>query len=143
LQDEPRFTINGRFYMALRSFWARTTSRAKANSTFARSFARYGVHFASWLPVAYWLNTYVVEVTPIEGASMAPYLNGDHDESLERDRCLNIKWRPQQDLKRGMIVTFRHVHPPSIIDQIFLLLTGALQKPARPGEDRSQARDWP
>jgi inner membrane protease subunit 2 len=63
--------------------------------------------FATWVPVVIWFNTTVAELTRINGPSMYPFLNTRYNESLSRDLCLNWKLYAQDDLRRGMIVTFR------------------------------------
>lgn len=55
-----------------------------------------------------WFNTFVAEVTLIEGPSMYPFLNAGYNETLRRDLCLNWKWYAREKLARGMIVTFRY-----------------------------------
>lgn len=90
--------------MALGSLWARATGRA----AFTRQFARYLFGFATWLPVMILFNTKVAEVTLIDGPSMYPFLNTRYNESLRRDLCLNWKLYAQDDLQRGMVVTFRY-----------------------------------
>jgi hypothetical protein len=40
---------------------------------------------------------------------MYPFLNPQYNESLRRDLCLVWKLYAQEDLRRGMVVTFRFV----------------------------------
>lgn len=94
--------------MALGSLWARVTSRAPF-TPFTRQFSRYLFGFATWVPVLILFNTNVAEVTLIDGPSMYPFFNTGYNESLRRDLCLNWKLYAQDDLQRGMIVTFRCV----------------------------------
>jgi inner membrane protease subunit 2 len=94
--------------MALGSLWARVTGRAPF-SPFTRQFSRYLFGFATWVPVLIIFNTNVAEVTLIDGPSMYPFLNTRYNESLRRDLCLNWKLYAQDNLQRGMIVTFRCV----------------------------------
>lgn len=63
--------------------------------------------FATWIPVIIWFNQHVAEVTLVNGASMYPYMNEDKDSTLRRDMFLNYKWKAQDNLKRGMVVTLR------------------------------------
>ncbi|KAH7035271.1 putative mitochondrial inner membrane protease subunit Imp2 [Microdochium trichocladiopsis] len=51
-------------------------------------------------------NDWVAEVTWISGASMYPYFNADKDSTMRNDVVLNYKFKAQEGLKRGMIVTF-------------------------------------
>lgn len=51
-------------------------------------------------------NDYVLEFTKINGPSMYPFLNAERDQTLRRDIVLNFKYGAQDDLQRGMIVTF-------------------------------------
>lgn len=37
---------------------------------------------------------------------MYPYLNGEFNTSMERDRVGVDMWRPSEGLRRGMIVAF-------------------------------------
>ena len=74
-----------------------------------RAAGRFGFYmfaFASWLPVLSMVNEYVFEVTKIDGPSMYPYFNPDRDRTLRRDLVLNFKYGAQDDLQRGMIITF-------------------------------------
>lgn len=63
--------------------------------------------FATWVPVMIWFNTNVAEITLIEGPSMYPFLNSNYNQSMSRDLCLNWKLYAQEQLRRGMVVTFR------------------------------------
>lgn len=62
--------------------------------------------FAMWLPALSMFNDYVLEFTKINGPSMYPFLNAERDQTLRRDIVLNFKYGAQDDLQRGMIVTF-------------------------------------
>lgn len=74
---------------------------------FAWDFSRRLLHWATWIPVVVYFNTFVAEVTFIRGGSMYPFLNGDKDSTLRRDVALNWKMYSHDRLARGMIVTFR------------------------------------
>ncbi|KAI1853263.1 hypothetical protein JX265_000238 [Neoarthrinium moseri] len=62
--------------------------------------------FATWIPVVITFNSFVAELTWIQGASMYPFLNPEKDQTLQRDLVLNWKYSPQEGLAHGMIVTF-------------------------------------
>jgi inner membrane protease subunit 2 len=64
--------------------------------------------FATWLPAVIFFNDHVGDVTWITGASMYPYFNGDFHENMKQDICWTRRWKPTQELKRGMIVSFRY-----------------------------------
>ena len=89
--------------MAVGSFWARAGSRPG----FLGQFSTYLFGLATWIPAVIWINTNVAEVTLINGPSMYPYLNGGFNQSLRRDLVLNYKLYAQENLARGMIVTFK------------------------------------
>lgn len=75
-------------------------------SPFARDFSRYLFVTLSWIPVAIFFNDHVLEITPIRGQSMYPYFNDRPNETRWLDKCLTIKFNVQENLQRGMIVTF-------------------------------------
>lgn len=60
----------------------------------------------SWIPALIFFNTHVAEVQFVNGSSMYPYLNEDHNESLNMTCCLTSKWKPSNNLERGMLVSF-------------------------------------
>ncbi len=70
------------------------------------SFGFYMFAFATWLPVLSMFNDYVLEITKINGPSMYPFLNSERNQTLRRDLVLNLKYGAQDNLQRGMIVTF-------------------------------------
>ncbi|KAK4193865.1 mitochondrial carrier domain-containing protein [Podospora australis] len=78
-------------------------------------FSHYLVRYATWLPPFMWFNSYVAEVTFINGPSMYPFFNPSYNESLRRDLCLVWKYNAQQDLKRGEVVVFRSPNDPKKI----------------------------
>ncbi|KAL2259255.1 hypothetical protein VTK26DRAFT_7131 [Humicola hyalothermophila] len=80
---------------------------------FLRDFSRYLIRYATWIPALIWFNNYVAEVTFIRGPSMYPFLNPQYNESLRRDLCLVWKLYAHEDLRRGMVVTFRNPNDPS------------------------------
>jgi mitochondrial inner membrane protease subunit 2 len=87
--------------MAFGAAW----SRAKANPLI-RDTARYLFICATWYPVFFFVEKHVVGTTRVRGPSMYPYLNETYNETRFGDICLTWKLYAQQDLKRGMIVTF-------------------------------------
>lgn len=104
--------------MALGSLWAQiraaggrggptTSPSSGSGSGFMRQFSWRLLGLTTWLPVAIWFNSAVVEVTRIEGPSMHPFLNSHYGESLGRDWVLNFKLYAQEGLQRGMIVFLR------------------------------------
>lgn len=62
--------------------------------------------FLSWYPVLLFVRTYVFELSMIDGPSMSPFFNERHNETTRRDLCLTRMFRAQEDLERGMIITF-------------------------------------
>ena len=60
----------------------------------------------SWIPALIFFNTHIAEVQFVNGSSMYPYLNEDHNNSLNMTCCLTYKWKPSQNLERGMLVSF-------------------------------------
>ena len=74
-----------------------------------RAAGRFGFYlftFASWVPVLSMFNEYVLDITNINGPSMYPFLNAERDRTLRRDLVLNFKYGAQDNLQRGMIITF-------------------------------------
>ncbi|KAL1873808.1 hypothetical protein VTK73DRAFT_771 [Phialemonium thermophilum] len=97
--------------MALGSLWARARSRP----VFLRQFSAYLFGIATWVPAIIWFNANVAELTVINGPSMYPFLNEGYNESLRRDLVLNYKLYAQENLARGMIVTFKSPLDPEKI----------------------------
>jgi signal peptidase I len=64
---------------------------------------------AALLPLTLYVNDHVAQLMWIRGASMAPFLNGDFDISLQRDVVLVQMWAPWRNVKRGSVVTFWYV----------------------------------
>jgi inner membrane protease subunit 2 len=96
--------------MAARWGWsAAAAGGGSPRLQFARQVTNYLIRYASWIPPLIWFNAYVAEVTFIRGPSMYPFLNPQYNESLRRDLCLVWKLYAQEDLRRGMVVTFRFV----------------------------------
>lgn len=89
--------------MVLRSLW----TRARNMSGVSRVVTLNLIGAATWIPVVAWFNLHVAELTLVDGPSMYPLINSDKDSTLRRDVVLNVKWAPQRDLERGMIVTLR------------------------------------
>lgn len=77
--------------------------------TFAVDVSRRLLQWATWIPVAVYINTFVAEVTFVRGGSMYPFFNEDKDSTLRSDVALNWKMYPNVGLARGMIVTFKYV----------------------------------
>ncbi|KAK3943807.1 LexA/Signal peptidase [Diplogelasinospora grovesii] len=123
--------------------WGRARARATATaasqskSAFARQFTNYLIRYVSWLPPLIWFNTYVAQVTFINGPSMYPFLNSTYNESTKRDLCLVYKLYAQQNLERGMCVTFRSpTDPDKIVVKRIVGLEGDIvrTKPPYPNE---------
>lgn len=57
-------------------------------------------------PVAITINRHVASLTYVQGQSMYPYFNEDFHRSTGSDWTFNWRWKPSENLKRGMIVTF-------------------------------------
>lgn len=74
---------------------------------FTRDFSRYLIVSLTWIPVAVFLNDHVFDITTIRGPSMAPYFNERYNETSWPDVCFTWKVFAQDDLQRGMIITFR------------------------------------
>ncbi|KUI68237.1 hypothetical protein VM1G_04450 [Cytospora mali] len=95
--------------MAVGSAWMRFGGRA---SSFARDNIRYIFLSLTWAPVLLFIDKHVVGTTRIEGPSMYPYLNDRHNETRWGDVCLTWKLYAQENLQRGMIVTFHNPLKP-------------------------------
>jgi inner membrane protease subunit 2 len=79
------------------------TSTAKV-----RMFLRGVAYWSFWLlPPGIWIQSNIVEITPISGPSMYPFFNERRNETILPDICLNIKYNAQENLQRGMVVTYR------------------------------------
>lgn len=97
--------------MSSRSIWGRLRSPLQRfdPSPRARAIGRVGFSlfsFAMWLPAVFMLKVYVFDITKISGVSMYPFFNAERDQTLRRDVVLNWKYGAQDNLQRGMIVTF-------------------------------------
>lgn len=101
--DQPARSVNKAAGGLIMAPWGAAGARAK----FLRQFSHYLFRYATWIPPLIWFNTYVAEVTFIRGPSMYPFLNPQYNESLRKDLCLVWKLYAHEDLKRGMVVTFR------------------------------------
>ncbi|KAK5660287.1 hypothetical protein OQA88_12827 [Cercophora sp. LCS_1] len=84
-------------------------------SKFLGQFTNHLIRYATWIPPLILFNTYVAEVTVINGQSMYPFFNPQYNESLKRDFCLVWKLYAQWNLDRGMLVTFRSPTDPNKI----------------------------
>ncbi|KAK4181804.1 mitochondrial carrier domain-containing protein [Triangularia setosa] len=93
---------------AASSTWRRRSSSMK----FMRQFGHYLIRYATWLPPFIWFNSYVAEVTLINGPSMYPFFNAGYNERLGRDWCLVWKMGAREGLRRGEVVTFRSPTDP-------------------------------
>ncbi len=51
-----------------------------------------------------WNNVFCIRA--VSGDSMYPYLNGDYNTSMAKDRVWVDMWRPTEGLRRGMVVAF-------------------------------------
>jgi inner membrane protease subunit 2 len=89
--------------MALGSAWA----RAGSDQRFLRQFSWHLWRWATWIPPIIWFKEYVGEFTVINGPSMYPFLNENYNESLRRNVCWVQKLYAQDNLQRGMVVTFK------------------------------------
>ncbi|CAP71230.1 uncharacterized protein PODANS_6_5970 [Podospora anserina S mat+] len=87
----------------------RWTSWIPKKGSFARQFGHYLFRYATWLPAFIWFNSYVAQVTLVNGPSMYPFLNRGYNEGLGRDWCLVWKAGVREGLRRGEVVTFRYV----------------------------------
>lgn len=76
---------------------------------FLRQFVRYSLVAGSWIPIVFFVNQSVAELSRVNGPSMSPFFNERHNESTARDVCLNCKFDARNGLQRGMIVSFRCV----------------------------------
>ncbi|KAK3905720.1 hypothetical protein C8A05DRAFT_41397 [Staphylotrichum tortipilum] len=101
-----------------RSIWSSLYRRRPPSSpsisppTFLRSFSRYLIGFATWLPPLIWFNAHVAELTFMRGQSMYPFLNPHYHESTRQDLCLVWKRGVREGLRRGMVVVFRNPSDP-------------------------------
>lgn len=88
--------------------------RAKV-APFTRDTARYLFICAAWYPVCYFVESHVVGTTRVRGPSMYPYLNENYNETRFGYLCLTWKLYAQQNLQRGMIVTFYNPMRPETL----------------------------
>jgi inner membrane protease subunit 2 len=58
------------------------------------------------VPAIIFFNDHVAELADVGGQSMYPYLNTGYNESQSKDICWINKWKPTENLQRGMIVAF-------------------------------------
>lgn len=72
------------------------------------------------------VNDHVFELTRIRGPSMYPYLNDRYNETTAKDVCFTWKWYAQNNLQRGMIVTFQLVDKSKIDSSRTSMLTDIL-----------------
>ncbi|KAI0013143.1 LexA/Signal peptidase [Xylariaceae sp. FL0662B] len=97
--------------MALRSIWARQGSnRSRIRRVSFHLFA-----FATWIPVLSMIHDYVGELSWISGPSMYPFLNAEKDQTTRKDVVFNFKWKAQNELRRGMIITFWNPSNPELM----------------------------
>ncbi|KAG9233674.1 peptidase S24/S26A/S26B/S26C [Amylocarpus encephaloides] len=82
---------------------------------FIRKTGRNLFIFASWIPALIFFNDNVGEVTKITGQSMYPYLNTTYSESGSKDLCWVNKWGAQENLERGMLVSFWSPANPEVL----------------------------
>ncbi|PSR81971.1 mitochondrial inner membrane protease subunit-like protein [Coniella lustricola] len=82
---------------------------------FALAFSHYSFVVLPWIPIVVFVNDHVFELTTIRGPSMSPYFNERYNETTSSDVCLTRKFWPQQDLQRGMIVTFYNPLKPDVL----------------------------
>ena len=118
-----------------------STAAPSSQATFTRQFVFRLLGLATWLPVAIWFNSTVVEVTRIEGPSMYPFLNSRFNETLERDWVVNRKLYAQEGLQRGMVVFLKYVSPRCVTLCISCILTD--QEPCSPRGCVGQAHHCP
>ncbi|ETS82410.1 hypothetical protein PFICI_04286 [Pestalotiopsis fici W106-1] len=117
--------------MAVRSVW----NRVRINQRWRAfgDFSFYMFYFATWIPVVVMLKSYVGEVVSINGPSMYPYLNSDKDSSLRRDLVWSYKFRPQEGLARGMIITFwSPLDPEKVVVKRIIGLEGDIIRTREP-----------
>ncbi|KAK0735791.1 peptidase S24/S26A/S26B/S26C [Apiosordaria backusii] len=92
---------------------ASSSSRwAPKMGVFTKQFGHYLLRYATWLPPFIWFNSYVAEVTLINGPSMYPFFNAHYNERLGRDWCLVWKMGVRERLRRGEVITFRSPTDP-------------------------------
>lgn len=107
----------------------------RTHTPFIRSTTHKLLVFTTWIPALIFFNDHIGEHAFIEGPSMYPYINADHNRSLSQDICWVSKLPPsfflwpftknnqnnqnskddsQAGLKRGMIVSFRSPNHPEV-----------------------------
>ncbi|CAN8102265.1 unnamed protein product [Discula destructiva] len=82
---------------------------------FVKDFSRYLFICLGWLPVVLFVNNHVFEVTMIRGPSMSPFFNERYNETTWGDICLAKKFKVQENLERGMIITFSNPLRPEAL----------------------------
>ncbi|KAH6671860.1 peptidase S24/S26A/S26B/S26C [Halenospora varia] len=90
-------------------------NRGTQYGQFARVFGYNLFIFATWIPAVIFFHDNIGEVTRISGPSMYPYLNTSYNENQKEDRCWVNKFRPTQNLQRGMLVSFRSPYHPEVL----------------------------
>lgn len=74
---------------------------------FVKDVSRYLLVCLGWIPVAIFIQDHVFELVRIRGPSMSPFFNERYNETRWGDVCFARKLHAQENLDRGMIVTFR------------------------------------
>lgn len=90
--------------MAYRQLWARMRGSFLGDTTIRL------LSLATWVPIVITFNDHVATITAISGGSMYPYYNEDRNSTVANDMVLTWKWNPMDELRKGMIVTFRCVN---------------------------------
>ncbi|KAI0404202.1 mitochondrial carrier [Xylaria palmicola] len=85
-----------------RSIWARLRQKPASLG----EFSYYMFMFAASVPIVITFNTFVLELAWIKGPSMYPFLNSEKDQTTRKDAVVNLKYKAQDALQCGMIVTF-------------------------------------
>lgn len=81
-------------------FWASSLHTLRANRRYISA------SFFLGAGTVIFINDNVVEVTGIQGSSMAPTLSPDYHETKKEDVVLWRKWNPTRNLQRGAVVHF-------------------------------------
>ncbi|TVY35391.1 Mitochondrial inner membrane protease subunit [Lachnellula occidentalis] len=92
-----------------------TAFRSTPSGQFFWDTSRKLLIIASWVPAVVFFNENVGMVTFISGPSMYPYLNTNYNESQSKDACWVNKWKPAENLKRGMLVSFWSPAHPEVL----------------------------
>ncbi|TVY53846.1 hypothetical protein LCER1_G004072 [Lachnellula cervina] len=129
--------FSNRIFSALRNTTISRNITAFRNTRSGQFFwdtSRKLLIIATWIPAVVFFNENVGMVTFITGPSMYPYLNTNYNESQSKDACWVNKWKPTENLKRGMLVSFWY------ISQIPILSIPYTYEPQEPSTSRGPCR---